>query len=276
MITKAYTDESDPSSNLMLVDVHAHLDHSWFGDELDAVISRAKKAGVRVIIQNGVNPETNRLSLEMAKKYDIVKVALGIYPIDALNKEIEEGEYPLRGNKFDVNEELEFIGKQKDQIIALGEVGLDDFHVKGKLESQKKTFQKIIELAEKIKKPLIVHSRDAEKEVIDMLESSKCKKVDMHCFSGNMKLVKRAADLGFHFSIPTSVVYNMHFKEIVKRVGINQILTETDAPYLGPVKGERNEPVYIAQSIKTIAELKSFTVEECANNIFLNYKRLFE
>ena len=100
-----------------------------------------------MIVANGVNPETNRKVLEMAKKYTMVKAALGIYPIEALQQEIKEGDYPLQQNIFDVDEEIAFIKKQKEKMVGIGECGLDDHHVKGKLESQKKVFEKMIGLA---------------------------------------------------------------------------------------------------------------------------------
>ena len=259
----------------LLVDVHAHLDHIKFREDIGAAIARAKEAGLKAIISNGVNPETNRLTLELAKKYPIIKAALGIYPIDALSKEIEEGDYPLKPNVFDVDEEIKFIEKNKNNIIAIGEVGLDDHHVKGHLEKQKEVFQKLISLSEKINKPLIVHSRKAEQQAIDLLESSKAKKVVMHCFSGNMKLVKRIEDNGWSFSIPTNIVFSKHFQEIVERVNLSKILTETDAPYLSPFKGKRNEPAYIAESIKKIAEIKKMDIIEVENNIWMNYERMF-
>ena len=135
----------------MLIDVHAHLDHFKFKDDLDIAIDRAKKAGVKTIITNGTNPETNRLSLKIAEKYDIVKASLGIYPLYAIDLGLREAAYPMEKMKpIDVDNELRFIESKKNEIIAIGEVGLD-YSVKGKEKEQKETFNKIIELAEKIK-----------------------------------------------------------------------------------------------------------------------------
>jgi TatD DNase family protein len=255
----------------LLVDSHTHLDDKQFND-LDDVISRAKEAGVKAIIQNGLGKESNRATLEIAKKYDIVKAALGIYPIDGISSVLGK---KFSGQRFDVDEEIEFIRKNKGKIVAIGEVGLDNHHVPGFLDEQKKVFEKIVSLSEKIDKPISVHSRDAELETIEFLESSSIKKVHMHCFGGNMKLVKRCAENGWFFSIPTNVVFSQHFQEIVNRVDINQLLTETDAPYLGPVKGERNEPANIKFAVEKISALKGITFEECENNLFMNYQRMF-
>jgi len=250
---------------MAFVDVHAHIDHAQFKNDLDEVIDRARKAGVVSIINNGLDVKTNRKTLELAEKYDIVKAALGFYPGDALQVSEEV-----------IDNEIKFILDNKNKITAIGEIGLDNHWIKGKLDEQKKTFSKLIELAEKINKPILVHSRSAEQDCIDFLESTSIKKVIVHCFSGNTTQVKRIADNGWFFSIPCNVVRSKHFQKIVKNVNINQLFTETDAPYLAPEKDQRSESSFVTQSIKKIAELKGFEEKEVENNIFLNYKRLFE
>jgi TatD DNase family protein len=257
---------------VMLVDVHAHLDHELFRPDLDQVIARAREAGVKAIIANGVDPETNRIVLELSKRHDIVKPALGIYPPDALQEEVASGGYPLKMLPYDVDAELEKIEKAKP--IALGEVGLDYKNCKD-VEMQKGLFQKFISLSEKMDIPLIVHSRKAEQDVIDMLEASNAKKVVLHCFSGKKSLIKRAADKGWSFSIPTNVVKSEHFQELVKNVHISQLLTETDCPYLSPFAGQRNEPAFVIESVKRIAEIKGITLDDASNVIFMNYQNLF-
>jgi TatD DNase family protein len=259
----------------MLVDIHTHLDHYRFKQDLDEVIARAKKAKIKAIITSGVDPKTNRAVLKLAKKYDIVKAALGLYQLDLIMDELEPQEYPTKLPKTDVDAEIEFIRKNKDKIIAISEVGLDNYWVKGKLKEQTELFQKMISLAEQLKKPIVVHSRKAEKECIDLLESSKLKKIVMHCFGGNLKQTRRIEENGWSISIPTSVVRSTHFQKIVEKVSIGQIFTETDAPYLAPEKGQRNEPAFIAQAVKKIAEIKKMDVKEVENNIFMNYQRMF-
>lgn len=259
----------------MYVDVHAHLDHMQMQPDFNEVLARAEQAGLKAIITNGVNRSTNRKCLALAKKYPFVKAALGIYPIDALKKEMEQGIYPDEPGTFDVAEELAFIRKQKEHIIALGEIGLDNYMVPSDLREQKDIFAAFIEMGQKMDKPLIVHTRKAEQEVIEMLISAKAKKVVLHCFTGSMKLVKQAEEHGFSFSIPPNIVFSTHFQEMVKRVNINQLLTETDCPYLGPKKGERNEPMNVVETVKKIAALKGFDETETRNTIFMNYQRMF-
>ena len=156
------------------------------------------------------------------------------------------------------------------------EVGMDFKYLREYEKKQRENFEKVIETTEKIKKPIVVHSRSAEKECIEMLESSKLKKVVMHCFTGNKKLIKKGADLGFYFSIPAVIQRLQHFQMLAEIININQLLTETDAPWLSPELGRFSEPADVLGTVKKIAEIKGFTVEEVANNIFLNYKKVFE
>lgn len=260
---------------MLLVDVHTHLEHVDFKNDLDKVIQRAKQAGVKTIISNGINPETNRLTLEIAKKYDIVKAALGIYPIDALQKESEIGEFPLKPNVFDLDKELNFIEKNKQNIVAIGEIGLD-FKYSNKKNEQKEVFKKMLNLAEKLNKPVIVHSRSAELECVEILQTTKLKKILLHCFNGKLTLVKKAIDNGWFFSIPTNIVRSQQFQKMTEITPLPQIFTETDAPYLSPFRGTRNESSFIIETIKEIAKIKNLTQEEVANNIYMNYKRVFE
>jgi len=251
---------------MLLVDVHAHLDLKEFNSDLDDVIKRAEQAGVKVIINNGLNPESNRKTLELSKKYKIVRPALGLYPDDAIKLTQEQ-----------IKNEINFIKKNKDKIIAIGEVGLDYKYCKKKQEQefQKEIFLKIINLSKKINKPLIIHSRKAESDVIEILEKEKAKKVILHCFSGKLKLIKKAADLGYYFSIPTNITHSQHFQKLAEVVDINKILTETDAPYLSPYKNRRNEPFFIIEAVKKIAQIKNISINETANNIFMNYQKNF-
>src|SRR3989344_6211100 len=149
----------------LFVDVHSHLDHTLLINKIDEIVHRAKNAGLKHIITNGINPETNRICLELSKKYDIIKCAMGLYPRNALKKEIESGEYPLKIEDFNIDDEMEFIKKNKNNIVAISEVGLD--FVNGEDKEQIEDFQKMIQLAEELKKPIVVHSRKAEQKAIE-------------------------------------------------------------------------------------------------------------
>jgi len=203
-----------------LVDVHAHLDFPNLVSDLDKVIESAKRQGVKCIISNGTNPESNRKVLDICKQYDIVKPALGIYPNDGLEMSDD-----------DIKKELEFIEKTKP--IAIGECGIDYKNEIDK-EKMKSIFEKQILLAKKLNIPVIVHSRKAELDVIELLESFTYGKVMMHCFGGKKHLVKRIIDNGWYLSIPGIVTRLQHFQQIVEMTPITQLLTETDSPFLSP------------------------------------------
>ncbi len=247
----------------MLVDVHAHLDFPQFENNLDSVIERAKKNSVVKIINNGTNIASNRKTLELSKKYDLVEASLGIYPLEA-----------LKISKQEFENELNFIKKNKNNIIAIGEVGLE-FQKDKNHKEQKLIFEKFIELSEKTSLPLIVHSRGAEKEAVEMLISSKVKKVVLHCFNGNKNLIKIAQENNFLFSIPTTITKLYHFQNLVNLVSLKNILTETDAPFLSPFPNKVNEPAFISETIKKIAEIKKITKDEAEKIIFMNFQNTF-
>ena len=260
-----------------LVDVHAHLTDEKFKADLDMVLHRAKEAGVKAVICNGTNPINNREILALAKQHDLIKVALGAYPTDALGlEETETGLVPSK-QPWDFDKEVDFIESQKNHIVAIGEVGLEYKHVTDPLlrKLQVQNLSKILALAERIKKPVILHTRGAEAETIELLQSSSNKKVVLHCFGGKKSLVRKANDLGYSLSIPPVCVRLQHFGMVVDESSVSQLLTETDSPWLSHVAMERNEPKNVLESIKFIANKKKFDVEETANSIFLNYQRLF-
>lgn len=253
---------------MLLIDAHAHMDCKEYEDKLDEIIENAGKAGVKAIIAAGVSPESNRKTLEIAKKYDIVKAALGIYPPDALSKETNSE------IKVDIEKELEFYEQNISEIAAIGEIGLD-YHTGEDKEMQKDIFIKQLEFAKKHNLPAITHSRKAEDDAIEILEKLNYKKIVLHCFCGKKRLIEKAKELGFYFSIPTNVVRAENLQGIIKTVNINQLFTETDSPLLSPFKEKMNQPSFVVESVKKIAEIKGFTLEETSNSIWLNYQRLF-
>lgn len=249
---------------MKLIDVHAHLDHTRFEKGLDEVIERFKKAGGKYIISSGVNPATNRKALEIAKKYDVVKCSFGMYPVGNFGENIDA--------------EIKWIEKHANDCVAIGEIGLDydDDERKTNKEKQKKLFRKVLDLAKRIEKLVVIHSRKAELDAIEILEEMKMKKVVMHCFCGKKSLIRRCVENGWSFSVPPVITRLEHFKMLVEMVPLGQLLTETDAPYLSPVAGERNEPANIVTTIKIIAEIKGLTEEEVAEQIFINAEELFK
>jgi len=253
----------------MLIDIHSHIHHCYFKEDINIVINSAKKLGIKIILTAGTNPETNRKALELAKKYSIVKPCLGIYPIQNENQKNKD-------IKPNINEEIKFIEKNKKNIAAVGEVGLDYFWVKDKEIEQKELFEKMINLAEKLKKPIIVHSRKAEADAIEMLQSSKLNKIIMHCFTGRKTLVKKIIDNGWFLTAPTSIVRSTQFQDNANLTPITQLFCETDSPYLSPFKDKRNEPAFVIEAYKKLAEIKKMELKEVVNNIWMNWQHTFD
>jgi len=278
---------------MKLIDVHAHLEHKRFKKDLDSVVKRFKKAGGKFIITSGVNKSTNREILKISEKYDSVMLSFGIYPVDALALEMQKGEVsskPEQGSGniagfvrdlegFDVDAELKWIEENKDKCVAIGECGLDynweEFQSGEARKMQKEVFRKVLKLAKEIDKPVIIHSRKAELDATEILEEEKMKKVVMHCFNGKKSLIKRGVENGWYFSVPPVIKRLEHFKMLVELVPLKQLFTETDAPYLSPVAGERNEPANVAVAIEEIAKIKGMNEKEVGEQIFENAEKLF-
>lgn len=256
-----------------LVDVHAHLDHEQFASDLPAVVGRWKANGVVAVIAQGLNHESNIKTLALAKLDATIKVAMGLYPCEATAVRVREGY--VRSTSTGVVETLRFIQEHADEIVAIGEVGLD-LQESDDLEAQREVLRAILKLAKKLHKPVILHSRKAEKEVLDLLEEEGVTRAVMHCFCGSKKLLERGIKMGLYFSIPTSVVRNQQFKENATLVPMGQLLTETDAPYMAPMKDLRNESANIRDAITTIAEIKRMDPVEVANALYFNYQKLFQ
>ena len=247
--------------NSMFIDVHCHLD---LNKDIKEAVERARLANVEQIIVNGITSETNRKIIEMTGAYKEVRAAMGIYPIEALKMSDSE-----------MNKEIEFIRKNAEKIVAIGEVGID-LKESEDLKNQIKNFKKFISLANELGKPVIVHTRKAEKECISVLKEMKAKKVVLHCFFGKMSLADEGRKEGWSFSIPTSVVHNEQMQKLVERVPSSQILCETDSPYMHPFRSGENEPALVVEGYKKIAEIKKISLEEFEKKVEENYKKLFD
>lgn len=246
----------------MFIDVHSHLDMCR---KIDEIIENAKEKNI-LIITYGVDPKSNRKNLELKKKYPEIKIALGIYPIEGLKLSEKE-----------IDSEIEFIRKNKNKVSAIGEIGMDLKHVKkDSLDEQKKILGRFINLAKELNIPAVIHSRDAEEETINFLENFNYKRIVMHCFSGNMKLVKRIFNNGWSLSIPANVKYSGHFQKVVEITPIENLFCETDSPYLHPDRRFPNNPNNVIESYKKIAEIKKIMLKDAEKKIEENYKRIFK
>ncbi|MBT7102504.1 TatD family hydrolase [archaeon] len=294
---------------MKLIDVHAHLEGEKSEEGLDAVVDRAEKAGVKVVVNSGVNPETNRKVLELSEKYDIFRASFGMYPIDAIADRFSDFGAPpqvpseegkdgyLRGiEAYDVDDELKWIEEHADDCVAIGEIGLDFKVVENTTDemkvAQEEVFRKVLKLAKKIDKPVVIHSRGAELRCFEILEemgfaapkgvppaqkaSADADKVGIviHCFCGKKSLIKRGVENGWFFSVAPAIKRWQNFQMMVEIVPIEQLLTETDSPFLSPVVGERNESANVAVTIGEIARIKGISEKEVADKIWENAGKL--
>lgn len=274
------------SKSAPYVDVHTHLTHDEFmgegevknESEVDAVVNRAIASGLGVIIVNGLEPISNRVVLSLAARHTVIKPALGIYPIDAVNDRLPPG-LPFPVAPFDVDAELDFIEAQaaSGNIFALGECGLDGYWVGPETFSrQEEVFERFISIAKKHQLPLIVHTRKLEQRAAEILAHHKVERVNFHCFGGKVKLAQRLAEEhGWWFSIPANAGVNEAFRKMLATLPPEKILTETDAPYLSPVKGQRNEPANVVGTVRLLAELRGWTLDQARELVWSNFTRLF-
>jgi TatD DNase family protein len=260
------------------VDVHTHLTHERFQDDLDSVIERARKAGVTHMVVNGLEPVSNRAVLTLAGRYPEVKPALGIYPVNAVCDRLPDS-LPFEVPKFDVEAEIGFIREQAvaGALTAIGECGLDGHWVdESTFPRQEQVFEAFIEIAMDTDLPLILHTRRLEQRSIDILRHYRPVKVDLHCFGGKTRLAQEVAEKdGWWFSIPANARSNTAFSRMLRMLPPERILTETDAPYLGPVRGERNEPANVVGTIECLAEQRGWTVDAAREQVWNNYQELF-
>ena len=242
---------------MRLIDTHSHLEWDTLYNKLDDVVKGAKEKGLIGIITSSVWLDTAPISIEIAKKYNnFVFACVGFAPSEA-------GKKPATFEPF-----KQFVLEHKDQMVGLGEIGLDYYWVKDKeiRKDVENKFIDLIHLSETIKKPIAIHCRDAEERVIEVLEQY-CShdRVHMHCFSGPSYLIKRALKNGWYFSVPTSVVNRKYHQALAENVPLERMFLETDAPFLSPIKTEKlNEPKNIAISAEWIAKIKNTTLENVA------------
>ncbi len=260
------------------VDVHTHLTHDDFSKDRDQVIDRAKQAGLGAIVVNGLEPNSNREILAMAKADSLIRPALGIYPLDAVCHEIP-ADFPFPVATFNVWDEISFIRSQAadGRLAAIGECGLDGYYLdESYLPAQERVFEALIGVALDHDLPLIIHTRKCERRAGEILAAHGVKKVNFHCFGGRVALAKEYAETkGWWFSIPANCTVNESFQKMLKVLPPEKILTETDAPYLAPIRGQRNEPCHVVGTVERLASYRGWSQEDAKRQVYLNYTCLF-
>jgi TatD DNase family protein len=246
---------------LKIVDTHCHLEQAEFENDRDVVIQNARKMGISCIT-SAITPEDWNKCLEIAFQNDNVYASIGLDPILW-----QASDHLLR-----------YIETHQDQIVSIGEVGLDFYRERDHSlrASQEETFRLAIETAKRLHLPLQVHSRSAGKQALDILSDMDARDVHMHAFDGKASYARTTSyDLGYYFSIPTSVVRSPQKQKLVKAVNIERLLLETDSPVLGPEKGERNEPIKILLALAEVAAILHWNEEEVREIVLENTLRLY-
>jgi TatD DNase family protein len=256
-----------------LVDTHAHLILPWFeASELEEIMRRAIENKVNWVVNCASEPENYQEVLDGLEIKGLYST-LGLQPTMATSENLNI----LRQTIEDLT------SKERRKNLALGEVGLDYYWVKEEKErtNQATIFEKTLESAHEFNLPVVIHSRDAEKESIDILEKKAQTPVLMHSFAGDEAQIKRAIDNGWIISVPTSVVYRKRAQRIAEKIPLENLVLETDAPFLGPFprkKGEkhtRNEPANIIHSLKYFAEKREISQLEIAKRTTMNAKKFY-
>ncbi len=265
---------------MMFVDVHTHIFHRQFAGEEELVTQRAQDAGLGCVIVNGLEPKTNRTVLDMCAKHEHLYPAVGIYPVDAGCNAISSDAWDAPFDPpeaFDVDEEIDWIESKIPEIIAIGECGLDRYWIDDEptRREQERVLERFCELSVKHDIPLILHTRKAEQRTLEILKSMNVVRADFHCYGGKLKLAKRIADEGYYFSIPPVVERSGSFQALARSLPQELILTETDAPYMSPDKGERNEPANVPRGVAAIALARDEDAEDVKSYIDANCRRLF-
>ncbi len=261
----------------MFIDVHCHLDSEYFPDGLEGMLQTAFGKGVRRMLYAGCNYESSLNSVRQAEKYKEIWSAVGLHP--------EETAKMPRG----ITEELKSLA-QKNKVAAIGEIGIDYYWDMKDCELQKKIFAEQIEWAKEVNKPIVVHVRDAKnkadgdamKDVLEILNAHGAEKCGgiIHCFSGSYEEAEKALDIGFYISFSGIVTYknSKELRKIAEQMPLDRMLCETDTPYLAPVpyRGQGNQPAYVAEVYKCLAELKSMELEKFAEAVESNCRNLFK
>jgi len=250
-----------------LFDSHAHYNDEKYNEDREELIEKMYKEGITKIVVAGNNVETTKSALKIAEKYDHIYATAGIHPHDIKNidKDILE---------------IEKLAKHP-KIVAIGEIGLDYYYTKENKEEQKQAFIKQIELANKLDLPIVIHSRDAYIDTIDVLKNGLLpnKRGVFHCCQLNMELIKEALNLGFNISFAGPVTFknSKNVKECLDLIPLDRLMIETDAPYLSPepFRGTRNNSINMKITAQKIADLKEISLEKLAKITYDNTLRMF-
>jgi len=254
---------------MRLIDTHCHLDEESLTEDLDNVLEAARQTGVETIITIGTNAESSRRSVDLAEKYDCVVAVVVIHPNYCSE---------LKSGDWETIEEL----AAHPRVVAVGETGLDRYWDYAPIDVQREYFLRHLELSAKIDKPFVVHCREADEEVRDVLrEAAKTQPLHgvMHSFCQSAESAKECLDLGMHLSFTGMLTFkkNVELRELAASLPPERIFVETDAPYLAPVpnRGKRNEPAFVRFTLECLAEAHGVSADDMAMLTTENARRFF-
>ena len=245
-----------------LIDTHCHMDLT---NDVDTIIMEADNNNVKRMIISGCDKKSIRDGLEIIYRYDEIFMTAGFHPDEADNvtdKDLEDLENVIKTNK---------------KIIGVGEIGLDYYHNDDNKEKQVELFEKQLEIAEKYDLPVVIHSRDSIQDVYDILKEHKARGV-IHCFSGSLEMAKLFIDLGFYLGIGGVLTFkNSKLKEVVSELSLDNLVFETDSPYLAPepYRGHTNYPQNIKIVAQTLRKIKNVSLEEVAETTTTNVNKIY-
>ena len=248
----------------MLIDTHCHLSEEYY-DNIDEVILDNRKAGVFRIIISGCDRKGIEEALIYTKMYDDAYMTAGFHP-----EEVDRVS----------DADLEYLKKvlQEKKTVGLGEIGLDYHYVKDNRAKQIALFEKQLQIAESMNLPVVIHSRDAVKDTIDSLRKFKVKGI-IHCFSGSYETAKTYVDMGYKLGIGGVITFkNSKLGEVVKKIGIENIVLETDSPYLAPepFRGKKNSSKYLKEIVKKIASVTELSYDDVSRKTTSNSQDMFD
>jgi TatD DNase family protein len=259
---------------ISIVDTHAHLDMHQFDKDRTQVIARARDAGIGTIITVAVNLESSKRAISLADKYPGIVAAVGFHPHETTTVQ-----------KADISQIGELAKHRR--VVALGEMGLDFYRDYSPRKAQLQVLEWQLELAAELKLPVIIHCRQAEKEMLSMLrdwtkwykDPHGQRRGVIHCFSGDSKIAEEYLDMGFYLSLGAYIGYpntsNAH--SVIRNIPLDRLLVETDCPYLPPqsYRGKRNEPAYLRLTVELLANIRGASFETVARETTENAHRLF-
>lgn len=264
------------------IDIHAHLNFEDYENDREEVINRALENRV-TFINIGTNRKTSEESIKLAEKYDSVYATIGLHPI--YTNFLKENGREVEAEEFDYDFYLNLARHPK--VVGIGECGLDYFHLQGDKENaqkkQKEVFEQHLNLALVADKPLMIHCRDAYKEILEILEKFQKEtnfqlRGNFHFFVGDEKIAQKILNLGFDLSFTGVITFASQYHNLVKNVPLERVSVETDSPYAAPIpyRGQRNEPVYVQEIAQKIAEIKGLKIDAVTEQLLKNASNLFK